>query len=231
MTDPVVLVVEDDRQVRLVLARVLTAAGFATTVVATGGEARRIIGGLNAQLVVLDLGLPDEDGLKLGRWIRSRYPHTAILMLTGRSSVADRVIGLEQGADDYLVKPFEPEELVARIRSILRRAGEAPAPSISPHLPFGGGTLSREEHCLDLGVTNVALTSAEFAIIEALAERPNRPVTREFLLDRMGGGDIEPRAIDYHVFHLRAKLKAAGCAADAIRTIRGVGYKYGPTDN
>jgi len=229
--EAIVLVVEDDRQVRLLLARVLTAAGFATTVVGTAAEARQVIGGLKPDLVVLDLGLPDEDGFQLESWMRKRHPATAILIVTGQSSLADRVKGLDGGADDYVVKPFLADELVARIRSILRRVrvpADEPVAAASP--AFLDARLDSDQSCLAWADgRTVHLTVIEFAILAALAERPGRVADRSLLLDRIGAGDdVGSRSIDYHVCQLRAKLKKAGVANDAIRAVRSVGYVYRP---
>lgn len=226
--EAVILAVEDDPQVRRLLSRVLTAAGFAATVVGTGTDARQVIGGLKPKLVVLDLGLPDEDGFSLERWIRSRHPGAAILILTGHDSLADRVKGLDGGADDYVIKPFLPEELVARIRSILRRVPVAE--EVAPSIAFLDARLDPDQSCLrwNDGRT-VHLTVIEFAILATMAERPGRVATRPLLLDRIGSDeDIGTRSIDYHVCLLRAKLKKAGVAADAIRAVRGTGYVYRP---
>jgi DNA-binding response OmpR family regulator len=224
--EPIILVVDDDRTIRLLVARILSADGFSPSMVATVAEAKQAVRDLQPQAVILDLGLPDGDGLALGRWIRSRFPAVGLLMLTGRSSVEDRVIGLNEGADDYLVKPFVPAELTARLRSIMRRAHE-PAAAADRTLAFEAGFLDRVSQVFSVAGTDVALTAAECAILEALAERPDHVATRAHLLERMGAAeDADPRNVDYHVFNLRAKLKAVGIRVDAIRVVRGVGYRY-----
>jgi DNA-binding response OmpR family regulator len=228
--DPVLLVVEDDRQVRLLLARVLNGAGFATTVVGTAIEAKRMAGELKPDLVVLDLGLPDEDGFALQSWLRKRHPQAAILILTGQSSLADRVRGLDGGADDYVVKPFLPDELVARIRSILRRVRSAPTLADAQVQTFLDARLDPDLSCLTWpDGRSVHLTTIEYAIAATMAERPGRVATRTLLLDRIGAGDeVGSRSIDYHVCQMRSKLKKVGVAADAIRSVRGIGYVYRP---
>ncbi|MBF0562386.1 MAG: response regulator transcription factor [Alphaproteobacteria bacterium] len=229
--EPVILVVEDERQVRLLLSRVLTAAGFATTVVATAADARQIIGGLKPNLVVLDLGLPGEDGLSLGSWISKRYPGTGLLILTGQSAPADRVKGLDSGADDYVVKPFMNDELVARIRSILRRLSVVEKPvAEEPILAFLDAVLDPDQSGLRWNDGRILhLTVIEFAILAAIVEKPGRAVSRTTLLDRIGANDdVGARSVDYHVCQLRAKLKNAGIAADSIDTVRGIGYIYHP---
>lgn len=230
LPESVILVVEDDRQIRLLLARILTAAGFATTVVASAAAARAVIGGLKPNLVVLDIGLPGEDGFSLEGWLRKRHPGTAILILSGRATLADRVKGLDGGADDYVAKPFMADELIARIRSIIRRTRAVGKPDTAECPTFMDASLDAANSCLRWhdGRT-IHLTVTEFAILATMAARPGRVAHRPLLLDRIGADEeVGTRSVDYHVCQLRAKLKKGGVAADAIHAIRGVGYVYRP---
>jgi DNA-binding response OmpR family regulator len=227
--------VEDDRQVRLLLARVLTLAGYSASLVASAKDARNIIAGVKPDIVLLDLGLPDEDGFKLAQWVREKYPSCAILILTGRNAPADRVRGLDGGADDYLAKPFLLDELLARIHSVLRRVKSAAAePSASPSVAFMDATVDPDRLSLVWpdGKT-IQLSVIEFKILSAFAERPGKAVSRSFLLDLIGANDeVGLRSCDYHIFQLRTKLRKAGITRDPIATIRGAGYRYGwpPSD-
>lgn len=230
--DATILIIEDDRQVRLMLARVLTAAGFSISAVASAPDARQVIGGLKPHLVVLDLGLPGEDGFSLERWIRQRHPGIAILILTGRSLTADRVRGLEGGADDYVVKPFDPDELIARIRSILRRVQVTDEPHAeAAATTFMGGRLNPDTLCLEWDDGRIVhFTAIEFNILAVMAKKPGQATSRGGLLDRVReNDDVGARSIDYHICRMRAKLDSVGVDSGCIQTVRGVGYVYRPT--
>ena len=200
-TTPHILVVDDDREIRDLLARFLEKHRIRVTAVRDAREARRAWTAGHYQLVVLDLMLPGECGLDLARWLRSQSD-VPIVMLTAMGEETDRIIGLELGADDYVPKPFNPRELLARIRAVLRRAGES-APSARDDrtrgLRFGGWTLEpARRRLLNPDGVEVPLTGGEYDLLVALVERANRVLTRDMLLDLLRGRQAGPfdRAID-----------------------------------
>jgi two-component system OmpR family response regulator len=225
---PHLLVVDDDREIRDLLARFLERQNFRVTAVRDAREARRTWPHGHFQLVVLDLMLPGESGLDFARWLRghSRVP---IVMLTAMSEETDRIIGLELGADDYIAKPFSPRELLARIRAVLRRAGEGGEreEAMPRALLFGGWRLEpARRRLLSPEGVEVPLTGGEYDLLFALAERPNKVLTRDMLLDLLRGRQAGPfdRAIDVAISRLRRKLEDDGRRAQLIKTVRGGGY-------
>jgi two-component system OmpR family response regulator len=225
---PHLLVVDDDREIRDLLARFLERQGFRVTTARDAREARRTWPHAHFQLVVLDLMLPGESGLEFARWLRTQSG-VPIIMLTAMAEPTDRIVGLELGADDYLAKPFNPRELLARIRAVLRRAGEAQtrAEAIPRALTFGGFRLEPpRRRLLNPEGVEVPLTGGEYDLLYALAERPNRVLARELLLDLLRGRQAGPfdRAIDVAVSRLRRKLEDDGRRAQLIKTVRGGGY-------
>ncbi len=231
---PHILVVDDDREIRDLLARFLERQRFRVTAARDGREARRAFLNGHYQLVVLDLMLPGESGLDLARWLRTET-QVPIIMLTAMSEEPDRIIGLELGADDYVTKPFNPRELVARIRAVLRRVGEgedrsreAPARLYQ----FAGWSLeTARRRLVDPQGTDVALTGGEYDLLLALLDRPNRVLTRDMLLDLLRGRQAGPfdRAIDVAISRLRRKLEDDGRNAQLIKTVRGGGYVLAAT--
>ena len=227
-TLPHILVIDDDREIRDLLARFLEKQRFRVTAVRDAREARRAVPNGVFNLVVLDLMLPGESGLDFARWLRTQSD-VPIVMLTALGEETDRIIGLELGADDYLAKPFNPRELLARIRAVLRRVGEAATRQEAPPraLRFAGWTLEPQRRRL---VSNdgveVPLTGGEYDLLLALAERANRVLTRDMLLDLLRGRQAGPfdRAIDVAVSRLRRKLEDDGRRAQLIKTVRGGGY-------
>ena len=227
---PHILVVDDDREIRDLLGRFLERHRLRVTTVRDAREARRAWINGHYHLVVLDLMLPGESGLDLARWLRSQSD-IPIVMLTAMGEETDRIIGLELGADDYVPKPFNPRELLARIRAVLRRAGDASgrrdsASSQTP-LRFAGWTLEpARRRLLDPNGVEVPLTGGEFLLLLALAERPNRVLTRDMLLDLLRGRQAGPfdRAIDVAISRLRRKLEDDGSNPQLIKTVRGGGY-------
>ncbi|WP_048861939.1 response regulator, partial [Acidisphaera rubrifaciens] len=231
---PHILVVDDDREIRDLLARFLERNRMRVTAVRDGRETRRAWTQGHYQLVVLDLMLPGEGGLDLARWIRTQAD-TPIVMLTAMGEETDRIIGLELGADDYVAKPFNPRELLARIRAVLRRAGEA-AERKADHgtqaLGFNGWTLEpARRRLLNPEGVEVPLTGGEYDLLQALVERPNRVLTRDMLLDLLRGRQAGPfdRAIDVAISRLRRKLEDDGRNAQLIKTVRGGGYVLAAT--
>jgi two-component system OmpR family response regulator len=226
---PHILVVDDDREIRDLLARFLERHGFRVTAARDGRELRRLLPNGAFALVVLDLMLPGEDGLSLLRWLRAEGGRTPVVMLTAMGEETDRIVGLELGADDYVPKPFNPRELLARIRAVLRRA-EAQAAEAAPPgatFRFAGWTLdTARRRLLDPSGTEVALTGGEFELLRILAERAGRVLTREMLMDLLHGRSTGPfdRAIDVAVSRLRRKLDDDGKSPALIKTVRGGGY-------
>ncbi len=226
---PHLLVVDDDREIRDLLARFLERQRFRVTAVRDAREARRAWAGAHFQMVVLDLMLPGESGLDLARWLRTQGD-VPIVMLTAMGEETDRIIGLELGADDYLPKPFNPRELLARIRAVMRRAGDAPERRNDPAnrmLRFSGWTLEpARRRLLNPDGAEVSLTGGEYDLLVALVDRANRVLTRDMLLDLLRGRQAGPfdRAIDVAISRLRRKLEDDGRNAQIIKTVRGGGY-------
>jgi two-component system OmpR family response regulator len=223
-----VLVVDDDAEIRKLLGEYLERNGFRVSLATDGAEMRRALERSRPDLVVLDLMLPGDSGLTLCRDLRveSSLP---VIMLTARAEEVDRIVGLEMGADDYLAKPFSPRELLARIRSILRRArGRAgPERSAAHQLRFAGWTLDLAARQLIApdGVV-VALSGAEFKLLSVFAEHPNRVLDRNQLMDLTVGRDGSPfdRSIDVQVSRLRLRLRDDAREPRIIKTVRNEGY-------
>ncbi|GAN80521.1 two-component system, OmpR family, response regulator [Acidocella aminolytica 101 = DSM 11237] len=228
-TLPHILVVDDDREIRELLAKFLERQRLRVTTARDGKEARRAFLNGHYQLVVLDLMLPGEGGLELARWFRAET-NVPIIMLTAMADETDRIIGLELGADDYVTKPFNPRELLARIRAVLRRTSEAEdrvSEQATKVYQFAGWTLeTARRRLLDPSGVEVAITGGEYDLLVALLDRPNRVLTRDMLLDLLRGRQAGPfdRAIDVAVSRLRRKLEDDGRNAQLIKTVRGGGY-------
>jgi two-component system OmpR family response regulator len=226
---PHIMVVDDDREIRDLLGRFLEKHRLRVTTVRDAREARRAWTQGHYQLIVLDLMLPGESGLDLARWLRS-VSDVPIVMLTAMGEETDRIIGLELGADDYVPKPFNPRELLARVRAVLRRAGDAPMSRHEPgarSLRFADWTLEpARRRLLNPEGAEVALTGGEYDLLLALVERPHRVLTRDMLLDLLRGRQAGPfdRAIDVAISRLRRKLEDDGRNAQLIKTVRGGGY-------
>jgi two-component system, OmpR family, response regulator len=226
-----ILVVDDDREIRDLIGRFLKKRDYRVTAVGDGREMRRALGEWNIDLVILDLMLPGEDGLSLCRDLRagSQIP---IIMLTVMSEETDRIIGLEMGADDYLPKPFNPRELLARVKAVLRRAKstrKTEATGRPKTLYFAGWRLEigRRRFYSPQGLL-IDLSSGEFDLLVALAEHPQQVLTREQLLDLTHGRSEAPfeRSIDMQISRLRRKIETSHNAPDVIKTVRGGGYIF-----
>ena len=221
-----VLVVDDDREIRTLLAEYLEGNGYATQAVVDGAAMRQALDRDRFDLVVLDLSLPGEDGLALCRWLRTQST-VPVIMLTARGSTTDRIVGLEVGADDYLAKPFEPRELLARIRSVLRRASGTKERSEAKRLLVGEWTVDVGARTLlsSDGVV-VALSGAEFRLLKVFLDHPQQVLTRDQLLDFTHGREIDAfdRSIDLQVSRLRQRLKDDARAPQLIKTVRSEGY-------
>ncbi|HET7050869.1 MAG TPA: response regulator transcription factor [Solirubrobacteraceae bacterium] len=217
------LVVDDDRALRDVLRRALTLAGYDVRLAESGAAALAEVAGSAPDAVVLDVGLPDIDGLEVCRLLRREGNRVPVLMLTARAAVSDRIDGLDAGADDYLVKPFDVDELKARLRALLRRAhGEGDGDG---GLTFEQLRLDPSRHGVWVGESFVELTRTEYQLLELLMLNPRRVLPHSLIYDRVWGYDFGPssNALRVYVGYLRRKLEDAG-APPLIRTIRGVGY-------
>ncbi|HEU0202341.1 MAG TPA: response regulator [Burkholderiaceae bacterium] len=231
---PHLLIVDDDAEIRDLLGRFLTKHGLRVSTARNGKEMREALAALSIDLVVLDLMLPGEDGLVLCRELRGRSD-LPVIMLTAMGEEIDRIVGLEVGADDYLPKPFNARELLARIKAVLRRtrrAAHAPAAARAGLLHFTGWQLDLHARRLTApDGSNVDLTGGEFDLLAALAERAGRVLTREQLLDLTRGRDAGPfdRSIDSQISRLRRKLEPDPSRPTLIKTVRSSGYVFTPT--
>ncbi len=245
-----ILLVDDDREIRTLLSRYLAGQGYRTSTAADGREMREALAGCAIDLIVLDLMLPGEDGLALCRWVRAQS-NVPVIMLTARGEEIDRIVGLEMGADDYLAKPFNPRELVARIKAVLRRTGRASggtAGGVSGVLSGGasGGRAADEQGeivkfagwALDVAArrltapdgTLVPLSAGEFGLLAAFVSHPQRVLSRDRLLDLARGREALPfdRSIDVQVSRLRRKIEQNPSDPRLITTVRGGGYMFTP---
>jgi two-component system phosphate regulon response regulator OmpR len=223
-----ILIVDDDDRIRELLKEYLARAGFRVTAASGGAPARRLIESLAFDLAVLDVMMPGEDGFSLTRWLREqRGPagRTPILMLTARGQSEDRIEGLKLGADDYLAKPFEPEELLLRIEAILRRAQDRPPPAGEP-LALGRCRFDPDRGELTCAGEIVRLTEAEVLLLRQLARTPHEAVDRLELARE--SVDPSGRAVDVQVTRLRRKIEDDHKAPRYLRTVRGVGYMLAP---
>jgi two-component system OmpR family response regulator len=230
-----ILIVDDDAQIRDLLVEYLSGFGMAVTAVADGAGMDDALARNAFDLIILDLMLPGEDGLSLCRRLRANS-NIPILMLTARGETMDRIVGLEVGADDYIAKPFEPRELVARIQSILRRTQgrvDQPRGTASDSVTFAGWTLQMTmRQLVSEGGTVIPLSNAEFRLLSVFVEHPNRVLSRDFLLEEARGRnmDLFDRSIDILVSRLRQKLNGGTPGEDAasslIKTVRGEGYMF-----
>jgi DNA-binding response OmpR family regulator len=226
---PHLLVVDDDPDITAMLARYFTAQGFLVSAVPDGVAMRAALATpAPIDLVLLDLGLPGEDGLDLTRYLHREW-HGPVIIVTGRGESVDRVVGLELGADDYVTKPFDLRELLARIRTVLRRTAERPSVSTEGSLRFCGFRLDARSHSLsDAHGAAIPLTSGEFALLLILAERPNRVLSRDALMTELHGRDAGPfdRAIDVQISRLRRKIEVDPARPQIIKSVRGAGYLF-----
>lgn len=240
MTDaPHILIVDDDAKIRQMLTRYLTGEGIRVSAAANGAAMRDCLARVKVDLVLLDVVLPGEDGLQLAREIRSHSssPRLGIIMLTGRSDMVDMVVGLEVGADDYIAKPFHLREVLARIRSVLRRTQPAARAEPGPNSQPGPGEIIRFEGWgLDLGRrelkapdgSEIALTTGEFNLLAAFATHPGRVLNRDQLMDLTRGCQWEAidRSIDAQVARLRRKIEPDPKHPTLVKSVRGVGYVF-----
>ncbi len=234
---PYLLIVEDEATQRQILTEYLSRQGLRVAAVPDGKLMREALQAELPQLLLLDVGLPGEDGFALARWLRERHPGLGIIMVTGATDSVDRIVGLETGADDYVTKPYDPRELLARIKSVLRRTlalaaqqeqaqTPASAPALQP-VPLGRCTFDRSRRVLLApDGTQEALTSTEYDLLDLFCQHPNRPLTREWLLETTSQRDYDgsDRSIDLRVTRLRRKIEVDADKPQTLRTVRGVGY-------
>jgi two-component system, OmpR family, phosphate regulon response regulator OmpR len=229
-----ILVIDDDLRLRELLKRYLGEQGYTVAVVPDGQAMDRARARERYDLLVLDLMLPGEDGLAICRRLRGANDATPIIMLTAKGDEIDRIVGLEMGADDYLPKPFNPRELVARIQAVLRRQAAAPVPGAPAETPatveFGEFVLDLSARALTKHGEPLALTTGEFALLKVLVTHPREPLSREKLLELARGREHEPfdRSIDIQISRLRRIIEADSAHPRHIQTVWGFGYVFVP---
>lgn len=233
-----VVVVDDDPTVREFLSDYLTENGFEVAAADGGPALRRLLEQTVPHVVLLDIGLPGEDGLTLARFVRERFD-VGIIMVSGAGETLDRIVGLEVGADDYVSKPFEPRELRARLKSVIRRYQRAGHPADvgavvqeqEQRVRLGECTLDMQsQRLLDVKGEEIPITNMEFDLLRVFVERPNRPLSRDQLLNLTQNRDWDPfdRSIDIRITRLRRKIEADPNKPRVLRTVRGVGYMFVP---
>ena len=230
MSTPQLLMIEDDARLAAMVGEYLTQSGYGVTHAGDGESGLALLHDAPVDLVVLDLMLPGIDGLEVCRRIRAQPGDGArvpVLMLTAKGDPMDRIVGLELGADDYLPKPFEPRELLARIRAVLRRRQPGTAPE-QQRLRFGALEIDRDARTVTVGDAPCDLTSYQFDLLVTLAERAGRVLTREQIMEAVRGRELEAfdRSIDVHIGRIRAAIEQDVKAPKRIVTVRGVGYVF-----
>src|SRR5213080_3114939 len=225
-----ILVIEDEPDIRKLVQYNLTQEHFNVVEAEDGEQALSLLQREKPNLVILDLMLPGLSGLELCKMLRQRSDTSKlpVLMLTAKAGEADRIVGLEMGADDYLAKPFSPRELVARVRAILRRVESAKQPDNLPAYDKGGLKIDYSTYEVFARGTSVKLTLKEFELLRFLVQNPNRVLSRDQLLDRVWGGEtyVTPRTVDVHIRRLRKAIEKDDSKPKWILTLRGVGYKF-----
>jgi two-component system phosphate regulon response regulator OmpR len=225
-----ILVVDDDADLRWMVEKYLSKHEFNVTLAEDGEKMRAALEQQSFDLAILDINLPGEDGLSLARYLRSNY-QIGIIMLSAAAEVFDRIVGLEMGADDYVTKPFEPRELLARVKSVLRRVQGAIEREAQPdsRVKFGAYWLDLESHqLLDKDDQAISLTSMEFDLLKAFAGNPNKVLDRDQLLSLSHNRDWDPfdRSIDIRITRLRRKIEVEPSRPQIIKTVRGAGYIF-----
>jgi len=243
---PTVLVVDDEPELRSLLAEYFGRHGFSVRTAADAVAARALVAEQAPSLAILDINMPGENGLSLARWLRESHPRTGLVMLTTAGESIDRIVGLELGADDYLPKPFEMRELLARVRAVLRRAdvtaaaldaAAASAPAASAltsttrRVAFGACQLDLDERrLLSADGADIEISAAEFDLLALFARHPNRPLNRDQIMEQAHnrGWDVFDRSIDLRVMRLRRKIERNPDKPELIKTVRNVGYVFVP---
>ncbi|MBT2323850.1 response regulator transcription factor [Variovorax paradoxus] len=232
MSTPQILMIEDDARLAQMVGEYLTQSGFGFSHAADGASGLELLQQRQPDLVILDLMLPDTDGLEVCRRIRALpngLAKVSVLMLTAKGDPMDRIIGLEIGADDYLPKPFEPRELLARIRAVLRRRSESTsAAATAVSMRFGSLEIDRNARTVTVGGAPADLTSYQFDLLVAMAERAGRVLTRDQIMEAVRGRELEAfdRSIDVHMGRIRAAIEVDPKNPKRILTVRGVGYVF-----
>jgi two-component system, OmpR family, response regulator len=225
------LVVDDDSEIAQILSRYFGSHGFRVSTAGDGVQMRHVLDSEQVDIVMLDIGLPGEDGFSLTRNLRG-YWHGPVIIVTGRGESVDRVVGLELGADDYVTKPFDLRELLARVRSVLRRASSPPPKTDTGRWSFDGCVLDPQSHSLSGAQGEpIPLTSGEFALLRVFVEHSNQVLTRDQLMTHIHGHEAGPfdRSIDVQIGRLRRKIELDPAHPQRIRSIRGSGYLFSPT--
>ena len=237
---PTLLVVDDEPELRGLLAEYFGRHGFTVRAAEDAARAREMIAAARPDLAVLDINMPGENGLSLARWLREAHPQVSIVMLTTAGEAVDRIVGLELGADDYVSKPYELRELLARVRAVLRRAqpvAAAPAamamPAAAGHRQarFGDRTLDLDQRKLFAADgAEIEITAAEYDLLALFARHPNRPLNRDQIMEQAHnrGWDVFDRSIDLRVMRLRRKIERNPDKPEVLKTVRNVGYVYIP---
>ncbi len=227
-----IAVVEDEATQRQMLLDYLSKQGFRVSGFEAGAGLRRLVERELPDVVLLDVGLPGEDGFAIARWLRERSSKVCIIMVTAATDTVDRVVGLETGADDYIPKPFDPRELLARVKSVLRRAGVSVIPTTAGRIRMGRRVLDLDKRVLvESDGSEETLSATEFDLLKVFAENPNRPLARDWLLETIGHREMEvfDRAMDLRITRIRRKVEKDPAHPEAIRTVRGVGYMFVPS--
>lgn len=224
-----ILIVDDDIALRDLVVHYLSASGYLMSEAGDGDTMRTLLSEHSVDLVVLDLMLPEEDGLSLLRWLRERHG-PPVIIVSARGDEVDRVVGLELGADDYLAKPFGPRELLARVRAVLRRSGESDTLADTQTLSFGPFRLQLNSHVLSRDGGEISLTSGEFNLLRILLEHANQVLSRDHLISLLKGYERSPfdRSIDVRVTRLRRKIEPKPDTPIYLRTVWGEGYLFTP---
>ena len=229
MTQQQLLMIEDDTRLATMVGEYLRQSGYAFAHAADATSGLDALQSTPPDLVILDLMLPDMDGLEVCRRIKASNPAVAVLMLTAKGDPMDRIVGLEIGADDYLPKPFEPRELLARIRAVLRRGTEAAANNgAHKTMRFGSLEIDRDARIVTVASKPCELTSYQFDLLVALAERAGRVLTRDQIMEAVRGRELEAfdRSIDVHMGRIRSAIEVDAKEPKRILTVRGVGYVF-----
>ncbi len=229
-----ILVVDDDKDVRDTIREYFEFCGFDVSVAGDGDAMRKVLASRPIEIVLMDVNLPGEDGLALTRDLRASHS-VGVIMLTAAGQIIDRIIGLEMGADDYVPKPFDPRELLARVKSVLRRLRERPKENASSGeekpqvIRMGSCTLDLAAHRLyDASGADIPLTSMEFDLLQAFARHPDRVLSREQLLELAHNRDAEvfDRSIDLRIARIRKKIEQDATKPQVLKTVRGAGYIF-----
>ena len=227
-----ILIVDDEPDLREVLEEYFVSQGYVALCAENAEAARALAAKQPVDLALLDVAMPGEDGLSLARFLRERYPALAVVMLTSAGTVVDRIVGLEIGADDYVTKPFDPRELLARIKSVLRRTSSTLAAEVgAERVRMGRCVLDRAAHRLtDEEGREVPMSPLEFVLLKALSDHPDRVLSRERILNLSGQDDWDPldRSVDLRILRLRKKIEPDPEHPQFIRTVRSEGYKFVP---